>query len=111
MIRESSGDALRAPADAAAGVEDQRRLRVPASAGGQRGGEGCPVEVEDGFPERLREMATEQRLDIAVRAGLCAGNEARVACHHAASGTVSRMPAATSRRSMSAAAATGRRRW
>ena len=42
MIGESFGEALRAPADAAAGIEDQRCARMPRVANRQCGGEGAP---------------------------------------------------------------------
>ena len=110
VIGISLGNALRAPADAAAGIEDQRRLAIPRVAGSQRCGEGGAVVVEDGLPERMRDVATNQLVEVAVRTFLRTDDQARVAAH-AASGSSPRMPAAISAASMSFAALIGRRRW
>ena len=110
VLGKGLGDALGAPADAAAGIEDQRRSRLPSVTSRQCSGEGIPVVVKNRFAERMREVATNQFVEAVVRPVLRADDDARVAAH-AASGSSPRMPAAISAASMSCAALIGRRRW
>jgi len=74
MPGKGFGEALRAPADAAAGIEDQRRLRIPGRAGRQRDRAGRAVVVEKRLPERVRQMAADQHLEVAMRPVLCAAD-------------------------------------
>jgi hypothetical protein len=67
MIGKGLGEALRAPADAAAGIEDQRRARLPGIACRQRGREGRAVVVENRLPEGMRQVAADQHLEVAMR--------------------------------------------
>jgi len=115
MIGIVLGKAQRAPADAATGVENERRFGVPAGASGQRCGVGLPVVIENRFAERVGEMAPDQFRQIGVRLPLGAADEAGIAFHQAArsrrSGRLSSTPAATSMASISSAALTGRNCW
>ena len=110
MSRKALGNALRAPADAAAGVENQRRPGLPLSAGSQCGSEGSAVVVENRLAERMREVAANQHFQIAVRPVLRADDEARVAVSCGERQGFENA-GGDQRRSISSAALIGRRRW
>jgi hypothetical protein len=74
MIGMELGEPLRTPADTATGVEDQRRFPVPVIPGRHGGGAGRAVVVENGLPEGMCEMATHQRLEVAMWRSLRTGD-------------------------------------